>query len=431
MSDAQGSGDEADSLPKHTTPTWEMELLLSGATVFGLLQAPAFLNAVTDPLFARLGSAFAPAARVLFMYFAAAVYALLATFVLHLLIRGAWIAAVGVRSMFPHGADSSKLRGGHISRRVAAEIPTLTEVIDRLDNLATTCFALGAITAMGAFVSALILVPVLAADLIGERVFVHRNSYWPFVVIGLMLAPLAFAAIVDQFVGARLRVNSWLARCVAAIYRFYRTWFSPTIMTVLLNTLTTRLGYTRVLGAYMIAIFVLIVVVWMQMNSRIDGSAFGDYALLPTPRSGLVLQPYHYGDQRTAQHAARLDPYIASMQPEGRWLRVNLPFDAGRLGARLRAECPAGVADDSDAALAARLACLAKIHDLRVDHAPPARVDYSVYVDADTGVRGVLAMVDIAALETGRHVVGVHWQLTPRDIEKNRQRPDYQIPFWK
>ena len=33
----------ASELPKDTTPTWEMELLVSGATIVGLLQLPELL----------------------------------------------------------------------------------------------------------------------------------------------------------------------------------------------------------------------------------------------------------------------------------------------------------------------------------------------------------------------------------------------------
>lgn len=39
------SGTEpAHQLPKHTTPTWEVELLISGVAVFAMLQLPGWLN---------------------------------------------------------------------------------------------------------------------------------------------------------------------------------------------------------------------------------------------------------------------------------------------------------------------------------------------------------------------------------------------------
>ena len=46
-------------------------------------------------------------------------------------------------------------------------------------------------------------------------------------------------------------------------------------------------------------------------------------------------------------------------------------------------------------------------------------------------MRGVMAMVDIAELARGRHVVELHWQPTLREVEWKRMRSDYRIPFWK
>ncbi|MBP7624463.1 MAG: hypothetical protein KA763_10875, partial [Xanthomonadales bacterium] len=75
--------------------------------------------------------------------------------------------------------------------------------------------------------------------------------------------------------------------------------------------------------------------------------------------------------------------------------------------------------------------CLARLHHLQIDGVTPKQVDYSVYIDPDTGVRGVMAMVDIAELARGRHVVELHWQPTLREVEWKRMRSDYRIPFWK
>ena len=55
LPDPQQDAAVPDAIPAKTTPTWEMELLLSGATVFGLLQLPDALHGLTAPLLARLG----------------------------------------------------------------------------------------------------------------------------------------------------------------------------------------------------------------------------------------------------------------------------------------------------------------------------------------------------------------------------------------
>ena len=43
--------DDPHALPRRTTPTWEVELLISGVAVFAMLQLPGWLD---DRLFALL-----------------------------------------------------------------------------------------------------------------------------------------------------------------------------------------------------------------------------------------------------------------------------------------------------------------------------------------------------------------------------------------
>src|SRR5690606_14228449 len=47
-----------DPLPRRTTPTWEMELLISGATVFSLMQAPDLLDRLYYGFAPRLEAAY-------------------------------------------------------------------------------------------------------------------------------------------------------------------------------------------------------------------------------------------------------------------------------------------------------------------------------------------------------------------------------------
>ena len=51
---SQDASDTPIALPKRTTPTWETELLLSGATVFALFQAAQALLAWAAYLLPRL-----------------------------------------------------------------------------------------------------------------------------------------------------------------------------------------------------------------------------------------------------------------------------------------------------------------------------------------------------------------------------------------
>src|SRR5687767_652111 len=78
-------------VPRGTTPTWEIEMLLSGAVVFALMQVPGALDSTFDRLFLRLDGTFGIAALLVYSYTKAIVYALILTFLFHLAARAYWI----------------------------------------------------------------------------------------------------------------------------------------------------------------------------------------------------------------------------------------------------------------------------------------------------------------------------------------------------
>ena len=105
------------TIPARTTPTWEMELLISGATVFGLLQLPA----LADSLLFHAHNSGPPIVALfvlpLWIYVKTALLTLAATFVVHLCLRGYWVALVGLSSVYPGGVrwDRVAERAGPLS----------------------------------------------------------------------------------------------------------------------------------------------------------------------------------------------------------------------------------------------------------------------------------------------------------------------------
>src|SRR5690606_8049809 len=86
-------------LPRDTTPTWEVELLISGVAVFAMLQLPGWLDANYFALRPRLAEVWLQPLSPLHMYLKGAAVILAVTFVLHLICRAHWIALVGMSSV--------------------------------------------------------------------------------------------------------------------------------------------------------------------------------------------------------------------------------------------------------------------------------------------------------------------------------------------
>lgn len=140
--------DPTDALPRHTTPTWEVELLISGVAVFAMLQLPGWLDDRWFTLRPRLDASWAQPLEIIYIYSKTAALILAVAFVAHLLLRARWIAQVGMHSVHPDGIRWERLRLGPIQRAVdEKQYGSAAASIDRADNLATTVFAIGVMLA--------------------------------------------------------------------------------------------------------------------------------------------------------------------------------------------------------------------------------------------------------------------------------------------
>ena len=428
-----------DAIPAKTTPTWEMEMLLSGATVFGLLQLPDAFNAAVEPLLARLGGGVLQIASILAMYAGAAIYVLLATFIAHLAVRGFWISLLGLRSVFPLGPDFERLRGGPIGREVARrETARVEEEVERLDNLATIVFLFGAITVFGVLAPATLVAPILAVV-----------WFWPeapigtimLVMLGIGLGPLVLATLADSLFGRRLDRAGRVARVIAAVLARYQRSMQPRFLNVLSTTLMTRLGFGRFMFVYLTALLAVLLGYATNMVMRRTSTAIGDYSSIPaSAESGYAVLPQHYRDQRRTQNALSRMPFLDSMQLRGDWLRLVVPFQSTRHEAAIAKHCPQVWAKlplpEAPLGTAARrdhralMACYRGLAAIRLDGARVA-VMPDVVVLPDSQMRGLQFMIDARALTPGRHVLETYNLPHPRDDDASKPLAPYRIPFWK
>ena len=86
----------AHAMPARTTPTWEVELLISGIAVFAMLQLPGWLDDALLRLAPRFETNLSAPLQIMHMYLKSAALILATTFSIHLLLRARWIALVGM-----------------------------------------------------------------------------------------------------------------------------------------------------------------------------------------------------------------------------------------------------------------------------------------------------------------------------------------------
>src|SRR5690348_9971311 len=324
----------ADPLPKHTTPTWEVELLISGVAVFAMLQLPGWLNDRLMFLLPRFEDGWRASLITVFSYAMGAAVILAATFALHLLLRAYWIALVGMHSVYPDGIRWERLRMGPIEREVMqGRDGDFAAIVERADNRASIVFATGVALAaillvlivlvVGLFAAGMAIVTALRWQIRAERLLL--------IGIAIVLGPSLLISLLDRRWGARLRKDNPLRRVIAAGYNLYAR-FGFANKGGVLGVLSSHHGRWQVQVIAMVAIVAcLFGAMFGQLALRLP-ERFGSYGGFPHFDKGAadVVDVAYYDDQRDP-----LRRQTGAIHPERRDRRPLHPVD-GALPARSR-----------------------------------------------------------------------------------------------
>lgn len=423
------------SLSRLTTPTWEMELLISGVTVFALLQLPGVMDHAWLGLRPRLDADWEALSRLLFTYSKMSVLTLAVAFVLHLILRGYWIALVGMNSIYPQGVDWNRLKIGPIQRRMIEHRGIkLVDRIETADNRSSIVFALGitltlVMVAIVLTVSLCFAVSSVLAWLLGWHWLLPNGT---FMIMAMLALPYAIAHQLDRRLGSRLASDGWTARAITGIYALYARVGYGSDSNPTMKLLQSHIGERKVSAATFISIVFVGAIVLGQLTLQQDNVTIGDYAQWPDAELGATdsLIEQHYRDEAGQTNA--LLPTIDSMFPSGDYLSLIVPFDPKLHPALLAAACP--TVWHSAAKLSQRmplLHCMAQLQQLTLDGQALDTQPLRFYSDPRTAQQGVILIVPTGNLASGEHVLSLKRARTP-DASKSDPGPDrYQIAFWK
>jgi hypothetical protein len=422
----------ADPLPKHTTPTWEVELLISGVAVFAMLQLPSWLDDRYFDLLPRFGSDWHPTLLAGYLYLRITALILAVTFVTHLLLRAHWIALVGLDSVYPNGIRWDRVDLGPLVRtQMQRRMGSMADTIERADNRATIIFAAGVQMAMVTLkfvvLIALIAGSVLLADLVHP---VPNGGTLVSLSLGAIMLPFVVAWVIDHRFGARLDPAGRTARCLGAIIRFYaRIGFghrgSPATLLI-----TSHQGQ-RLSTSITLGIFILAGLLTMfQLQAGSGPTGIGSYEDIPRIARDAedVLLPDHYDDQRDSQHLSTT-PYIQSQAFTDPYLRLTIPIDPSVHNPAFHRDCAAVSRGSNDEARQRHdaLACFAPMHPLQLDGHSVGSLRYDLGSDPRARRPALIAMIDVRTLANGRHELRIG---QPVDPEGKPRKPDV-IAFWR
>jgi hypothetical protein len=414
-----------EALPRHTTPTWEVELLISGVAVFAMLQLPGWLDDRWFALAPRLTAEWANSLELVYIYAKAASLILAATFVLHLLLRARWIAQVGMHSVHPDGIRWERLRLGPVQREIEQELYGGAEVsMDRADNRATTVFAIGVTLASLLLTIMVVLLATFVVLYVAGRWIAWKPPVFAITVwvTALLFLPMLLGNRIDRSAGAMLGVAP--RRLLGALFRFYGALGFGRGRNPALALAMSNAGRRRTALLVMGLMLAAYCTVLLSYKAERDPNRLGDYALFPHAPGLAGIDATHYDDTRNPARDGAV-PFVQSAVVTGPYLRLVVPYQPAGDDEALRRECTAQPASRT-ARAKATLACLQRLHPVSLDG---RLLDprYEPGSDPRTDRPALIAMIDVRSLGPGRHELYVG-RFPPTSEPADAS---YRIPFWR
>ena len=433
-----------------TSPTWELELFLSGALVFATLQLPTLVDHFFAGLEPHLAGPIRGVVINLSIYAKAIAYTLLITFAVHLTGRAQWVALMGLQSVYPGGIRWDEMKMGPIARKLYEEkTPGLSRGIARLDNFCSVIFSVGMLFVVLFLFSAFLVGVVGGSSWLLARLFsAGQHVEWYFFAIILVFVAIPVAASpLDKKFGPRLAPGSAGHRIIYGLLRFTYAINVARIAGPMMWTLMSNIGRRKAMIAMYIGLMAIIVLSGVDVMIRRGALGLDSYAYFGQSL-GHGVAAAHYENQRPPSASARA-PMIQSDIVRDPYLRLFIPYSPSRHNASLLRACPglkplqAGTLQVGNAppvpdSLAVPvLQCMAKLHDVKLDGAAIPGLDFSFYEHTPTALRGVIAYIAIDSLPRGRHVLTV-MPVPPEKLPTDStalanaawKRP-YVIPFWR
>jgi hypothetical protein len=434
-----------------TSPTWELELFLSGAFVFAMFQLPG----VVEELFSRIEPhATDVSASFLFtaaLYAKAIAFTLIGMFLVHLIARAYWVALMGLHSVFPRGIYWSEMKIGPIAKDVyQTHIPDISRGIAKLDNFCSVVFSVGLLIVFIFAYSTGLVALLSAAGYLLAQLFTggEKMRYFFFGLAAIFVVIPVVVTLYDRRVGNRLVPGSRPYRIVRRLLQFA---FSLNLMRLtgpMMWTLATNVGRKKSFAFLYVVLFGLIMVATADRLAQSDRLSVNTYDFLGASTEHGIGNRF-YENQRESDKPYPRIPSIQSDIIRDPYLKLFIPYYPRRHNVALARTCPGlkrlqerGLQIGADVPVpdslaTPALACLARLHAVSLDGQPRPDLEFAFYEQPRSGLRGIITYIPIDSLSRGRHVLRV-LPAPPAELPTDSaalanapwKRP-YVIPFWR
>ena len=426
--------------------SWQLELVVSAFTIFLLLQ---LINVLPDvfPEFNR-HTDFSPYIHsILLIFLAAAMYAsvaLVVNLILHIFLRGFWIAAIGLRSV-QRETDFDELNySPYFTDKLKRLVPSLDKLIIRLDNLASVVFAF-AFLLVFMFLSFALWVLVVNTLSFGiEKLLGNPQDgffnkvFWNvygFIAIVVFVSSVIY--LLDTLSLGVFKKNQLISKIYYPIYRLLG-WITfagiyRSIYYSLVNRFPNNAVRLLLLGfLFLIVLFPFHRITfykyfpdytsdakWMSHyeydNLREEGTSIGRASIVSDVVSSEYLSLFI---RYSVKHNEVLDSLCTDYTPT-----KNNIFVSGIQGGGFRD--PFYAEEDADKLLN----CLSRLYNVYVNDSLQIDLDFYFYTHPNNGEKGLRAMIYTGDFPAGKNVIRIKRQSLNRKKELYEVKLT-EIPFW-
>ncbi|WP_132998636.1 hypothetical protein [Luteimonas arsenica] len=421
--------------------TDELELIVSGLLAFALLTVPGRAFEAWAANTVHVEGVFEMALWFGFATVVGLSWSLAFAFMIHLAIRGYWVALIGLKSTFPDGIHWDRIPlMGPVSRAFHRErVGDLGSVIDRADRAASMLFAMAILLALSlvwvtVLAVGMILVAALFGAVLGDMDRIARIvlflAYAMFMVFGML------PYVAEKYLARQAREGRTaprVERLVQGILRVYSFVIPQRLILPVQLTLQSNLPGRGFMAVYVLVIMFAMVFGGLQIASSSNFSMLHRYDVLTAEAVDHGMTGAHYEDMRADDDVLLRYPMIPSDRISGSHLRLFIPHQPQRDNVLARERCDALVdganrAKGDDAAALA-VDCLSSLWTVTLDGRPVPLDDFLPIERRDLHLRGLVGYVAIADLPPGRHDLRLAWN-EAGDAKGQLRRRDFRIPFW-
>lgn len=375
--------------------SWEAEILISGGAIFSLFQFSDYLIYIKTFL-----SENKPIAGLdpIIIFCMLTIKGVTFGFILHLFLRGLWIAMVCVNSAFPNGVNRARLRfTGKYSDDLSD--PTLTVKIASLDRVCGLVFY-----SAFAYVMAVTGIVILSAFLFALKAIMP----W---LLWILIVPLLIFFITDLLSSGWFRRNKQVGKIYYPVYIFFNT---LSLLFIYRKSLQIVFSNARKLPTILfVTIFIIISFslsyfsLYKALN-RHDPFREREY---PATKAGAVIRG--------------VENFYIDNIADGeniRWFAIQSEIVTQpylKLFITYRETYRAGIEASGSSSFD-------QIVTVTINDVVIKNPDWFAYVRVEANQSGIITMIPMAGLPSGKNIIEVHI-----DDPYFDRFPALKLPFWK